>query len=82
MQSAEQVESWQRTKELKEVMSQYPDEDTFNEESVKLALQLQFDEDLDLQRVRKRIMDSIENKVPQKEQRDRERTADHAKLLQ
>lgn len=82
LQDDEQVESWQRTKELRQVMSQHQDEESFNQASVKLALQLQFENDLDLRKVRQRIVDNIENKVPSKDRREQTRAGDVLKLMQ
>lgn len=70
IQTTEQVESWQRTKEMRQVMTQYADEEQFNQASLNLALQIQFENEMDLQKMKERIAKKLQNDTDSKDQKD------------
>ena len=70
IQTTEQVESWQRTKEMRQVMTQYADEEQFNQASLNLALQIQFENEMDLQKMKERIAKKLQNDTNSKDQKD------------
>ena len=66
--NSEQVESWQKSKEIRDVMKQYPNEEAFNEASLNTALQIQFENEMDIEKMKKRIADKLLNKKTTKDE--------------